>query len=135
MSASVGSLCLSRSDQLVFVGGIVSVHPRELLTSPGDRMQVGLTIEMFQLRSSGVKASGASREFLSLAMRCVALALSQTWTQNLMIETCCQKPMKTPNGHKWSCFSQGGASQTKNGSLASTVLSQVLEMLVDAPNK
>ena len=32
-------------------------------------------------------------------MRCVALALSQTWTQNLMIEKYGQKPMKTPNGH------------------------------------
>ena len=78
--------------------------PRELLTSPGDRMQVGLRIEMFQLRSSGVKATGASRECPSLAMRCVALALCQTWTLNLMVETCCQKPMKTPNSHNMQVF-------------------------------
>ena len=67
-------------------------------------MQVGLTIEMFQLRSSGVKASGASRECPSLAMRCVALALCQTWTLNMMVETCCQKRMKTPNGHNMQVF-------------------------------
>ena len=40
------------------------------------------------------KANGASRECQSLAMRCVALALSETWTLNL-IEKCGQKPMKT----------------------------------------
>ena len=60
--------------------------PRALLTSPGDPMPVGLTIEMFQLMTSWVKANGASCECPSLAMRCVALALSQTWTLNLMIE-------------------------------------------------
>ena len=159
--------------------------PRELLTSPGDRMQVGLRIDVFQLRSSGVKATGASRECPSLAMRCVALALCQTWTLNLMVETCCQKPMKTPNSHNMrvprpssrsstpcskptAAYSTAGqathlvncgrvqraqvevenfrkiehvlffprAELTKNhGSLTSTVLSQVLELLVDAPSK
>ena len=86
------SLCLSPSD--LFVGGIVSVHPsvvdvpltppekipRALLTSPGDPMPVGLTIEMIQLMTSWVKANGASRECPSLAMRCVILAWSQPWT-------------------------------------------------------
>ena len=52
---------------------------------------------MFQLMTSWVKAD-VSSECPSLAMRCVALALSQTWTLNLMIEQCGQKPMKTPNG-------------------------------------
>ena len=59
---------------------------------------------MFQLMSSWVKANGASRECPSLTMRCVALALSQTWTLNLMIEKCGQKPMKTPNGHNMQVF-------------------------------
>ena len=79
------SLCLSPSDQLV--GGIVLVHPRELLTPSGALVPVGLTIGMFQLMTSWVKANGASRECPSLAMRCVILALSQTWALNLMIET------------------------------------------------
>ena len=75
------------------VGGIVSVHPsvvdvpltppekipRALLTSPGDPMPVGLTIGMFQLMSSWVK-NDVSSECSFLAMRCVALAWSQTWT-------------------------------------------------------
>jgi len=52
---------------------------------------------MFQLMTSWVKANGASRECSSLAMRCVILAWSETWTQNLMIGKCGQKPMKTPN--------------------------------------
>ena len=83
----------------MFVGGIVPVHPsvvdvplaptakipRELLTSPGDPMPVGLTIEMFQLMTSWVK-NDVSSECPSLAMRCVILALSETWTLNLMIE-------------------------------------------------
>ena len=77
---------------------------RALLTSPGDPMPVGLTIEMFQLMTSWVKANGASRECSSLAMRCVILAWSETWTQNLMIEKCGQKPMKTSNGHNMQVF-------------------------------
>ena len=91
ISVTKCSLCLSPSD--LFVGGIVSVHPsvvdvpltppekipRALLTSPGDPMPVGLTIEMFQLMTSWVKANGASRECPSLAMRCVILAWSQPW--------------------------------------------------------
>ena len=87
------STVFSRSDQLVFGGGVVEVPlvppakiPRALLTSPGDPMPVGLTIEMIQLMTSWVKANGASRECPSLAMRCVILALSETWTLNLMIE-------------------------------------------------
>ena len=63
---------------MVFVGGIVSVHPRELLTPSGALVPVGLTIGMFQLMTSWVKANGASRECPFLAMRCVALALSET---------------------------------------------------------
>ena len=151
--------------------------PRALLTSPGDPMPVGLTIEMFQLMTSWVKANGASRECSSLAMRCVILAWSETWTQNLMIEKCGQKPMKTPNAitrcstaqfstnnpvpnrpqpiprlgtqltWKVNCGSKElklklvspraelAASRTKPGSLTGTVLSQVLEMLVEAPKK
>ena len=70
----------------------------ELLTSSGALVPVGLMIKMFQLMSSWVKANGASRECPSLAMRCVILALSETWTLNL-IEKCGQKSMKTPNGH------------------------------------
>ena len=77
--------------------------PRELLTSPGDPMPVGLTIEMFQLMTSWVK-NDVSSECPSLAMRCVILALSETWTLNLMIEKCGQKPMKTPNGHNMQLF-------------------------------
>ena len=73
----------------MFGGGIVPVHPclsLELLTSSGALLPVGLMIKMFQLMSSWVKANGASRECPSLAMRCVILALSETWTLNLMIE-------------------------------------------------
>ena len=55
-------------------------------------------IQMVQLMTSWVKAD-VSSECPSLAMRCVALALSETWTLNLMIEKCGQKPVKTPNGH------------------------------------
>ena len=51
--------------------------PRALLTFPSDPMPVGLTIEMFQLMTSWVKADGSS-EGPFLAMRCVALALSET---------------------------------------------------------
>ena len=72
--------------------------PRELLTSSAALVPV----KMFQLMSSWVNANGASRECPSLAMRCVILALSETWTLNLMIEKCGQKSMKTPkspNGH------------------------------------
>ena len=70
----------------------------------GALVPVGLMIKMFQLMSSWVKANGASRECPSLAMRCVILALSETWTLNLMIEKCGQKPMKTPNGHNMQLF-------------------------------
>ena len=85
MWLGVGSLCFSRSDQLVF-GGTVSVHPsvvdvplvppekipRVLLTSPGGPMSVGLTIGMFQLMTSWVKADVSSE--------CPFLAWSQPWT-------------------------------------------------------
>ena len=53
--------------------------PRALLTSPGDPMPVRLTIGMFQLMTSWVKAD-ASSECPFLAMRCVALAWSQPWS-------------------------------------------------------
>ena len=82
VQASVASVCLdviSRWQQLVFVGGTVSVHPclsmfvavplaptekisRASLTSPDALMPLGLTIEMFQLRSSWVKINTASGE-------------------------------------------------------------------------
>ena len=79
-SASVGSLCLSRCDQLVTTVGVcwwnclgtsmfvaVPLAPTEKisrasLTSPDALMPVGLTIEMFQLRSSWVKINTASGE-------------------------------------------------------------------------
>ena len=66
-------------------------------------MPVGLTIDMFQFMTSWVKAD-VSSECPFLAMRCVILALSETWTLNLMIEKCGQTPMKTPNGHNMQVF-------------------------------
>ena len=66
--------CLSPSDLLVFVGGIVSVHPRELLTPSGALVPVGLTIGMFQLMTSWVKAD-VSSERPFLAMRWLWLCL------------------------------------------------------------
>ena len=76
--------------------------PRELLTSSA-RMPAGLMIDMFQFMTSWVKAD-VSSECPFLAMRCVILALSETWTLNLMIEKCGQTPMKTPNGHNMQVF-------------------------------
>ena len=81
ISVTKCGLCLSPSDLLVFVGGTVSVHPSVVavpLVPPGDRMPVGLTIGMFQLMTSWVKAD-VSSECPFLAMRCVILALSETW--------------------------------------------------------
>ena len=83
----------------MFGGGVVEVPlvppakiPRALLTSPGDPMPVDdRTVSTHDDRH-------VSSECPFLAMRCVALALSETWTLNLM-EKCGQKPMKTPNGH------------------------------------
>jgi hypothetical protein len=57
----------------------------------------------FNSWGSRVKTSDGPSECPSLAMKCVALALSQTWTLNLM-EKCGQKPMKTPNGHNMQVF-------------------------------
>ena len=57
----------------MFVDVPLAHIPRALFTSPGGPMPVGLTIGMFQLMSSWVKAD-VSSECPFLAMRCVALA-------------------------------------------------------------
>ena len=103
------SLCFSRSDLLV-VELSRYIHQLSLFLlflprrsqercSHPQVARCRLTIEMFQLMTSWVKTSAGPSECPSLAMRCVILALSETWALNLMIEKCGQKPMKTPNGH------------------------------------
>ena len=58
-----------------------------------------------------------------------------TWKVNCGRVHGAQAEAENPENRTCLVFSQGGANQKKHGSLTSTVLSQVLEMLVDAPNK